>query len=854
MASDAGRVTRAGKSRAGLDGSERQPSHTASRAAPPQVFHSLRARHDSARATLLLLQGEVGCLAVHAVNISSMPDNDPDAPHKAAIADSSPPLSTADEAPVLLPALANHRRIVILYGSQSGCAAELASRLALDAFHHLFPWCAITVLPLDAFDPSLLSSTPLLLIVTSTQGQGEPPDNARRFYRLLMRRGLPSSLLSHLHYSVFGLGDSSYPIFNAVARRLHQRLQEVGAVSICRRGLGDDQEADGGVEKGWEEWRAELWQQLRRKLGWLSQLSDDDIDRTRWPPSRYIVELEGEEQGGGADERKKADTADALQATEEERKDAAPPEKSAAATPWCNDACSLPPPAPPSLSSSSALPVALPPVSLPPFGTGSNRYVPFPALLSHNTRLTPESHFQDVRHLRFALPAALPASSPASASSFTPLSSLLSFEPGNVVEIFPRNDPAVVSAFITSVLGLSSRSFVRISLQPSEEDEGTGAEQELSLPSRCSLQCLFELHLDLCGTPKASFFSLLALHAADAMQREKLHEWGSTAEGRADLFAYCERERRTYAEVLTEFWSARPPLSLLVFSIPRLQPRAFSISSSHRLHARHLDVTAAILQFETKWKRRRTGLCSRFLQLLPHTPYQQPATAAAEQGAPDEDEDEDASIGPALSQAVYVPIFIRRGAMSMPKELGWGGRPVVMVGPGTGVAPFRAMCQHKQAALLEMQGEAEARAAVTAASSASPAVPPSLSPYSPFLLLAGCRYRAADFLYASEWRRFHSSPPQVLSHPVLTAFSRDQAEKVYVQDVMRSEEVSRLLYDWLVLRSGFLFVAGSSGAMPREVRRAVVQVIEECGGVTNEQAVETVRRMEKEKRYIQDTW
>ena len=157
----------------------------------------------------------------------------------AAIAHTDP---TSDSS-TYVSALASHRSIVILYGSQSGSAAELASRLALDAYQHSFNH--ITLLPLDDFDIDQLPATHLLLIVVSTQGQGEPPDNARTFYSTIMRRSLPPTLLSHTHFSLFALGDSSYPIYNAAGRRVYQRLLELGAVSVCRRGMGDDQDANG---------------------------------------------------------------------------------------------------------------------------------------------------------------------------------------------------------------------------------------------------------------------------------------------------------------------------------------------------------------------------------------------------------------------------------------------------------------------------------------------------------------------------------------------------------------------------------------------------------------------------------
>ena len=670
------------------------------------------------------------------------------AAEEAMLASSAAPPSPT---PSLISALASHRDIVILYGSQSGSAAELASRLSLDAFQRGFR--PPLVLSLDSFPLHRLPSTPLLLIVVSTQGNADPPDNAKLFYRSLLRRSLPPSFLSSLHFSVFGLGDSSYPTYNAIARRVYQRMLDLGAVSVCRRGLGDDQD-EFGYEEGWEAWTGELWTSMKQRLQWMRDTNDDDIDRSLRPPPPFAVTME---------ERK------------EEEQEAAEAAKS---SPWVRVTASLPLPSP------ASSPMVLPPISLPPFGPTQ----PYPAQLTHNLRLTPLSHFQDVRHLRFSLPPSHPP-----------------FQPGDVIDIFPRNNPAVAATFL-STLSLSPPTLISLTPTPT-------ASSTTHLPSHCTLQELCEVHLDIAGTPKRSFFAFLALHATDALQREKLLDF-CTKEGQAELWRYCQKERRTYTEVLQDFASARPPLDELIAHIPRLAPRSFSIASSALLHPGQVDVTAALLTFTTPWKRKRMGVCSTFLSLLP----QSHGTDS-------------------LPSVVYVPVVVRSGGFVLPKFIGWGGPPVLMIGPGTGVAPFRAMCQHKQALLSSPPPSASHSSSST---------------FSPYLLVFGNRNRAADFLYEEEWARWEEDG--VLTWPVVTAWSRDQEDKVYVQDRLVEEGVRSAVFEFLVRQRGVLVLAGSSGAMPREVRRAIVRVLQMEGGMDEADAQAYVRGMEKERRYIQETW
>ena len=737
-----------------------------------RLVHTAEMADDDSKA------GQQPPIGVHAAANASLPP--PANNNTAAIANTTPaPHSSILAASPFLPALASHRSIVILYGSQSGSAAELASRLALDAYQHSFH--TITLLPLDDFDLSQLPTTHLLFIVISTQGQGEPPDNARTFYSTIMRRSLPSTLLAHTHFSLFALGDSSYPIYNAAGRRVYQRLLELGALSICRRGMGDDQDAN-GYEDGWSEWRDELWRRMEEQVEWLASRSDEEKreSRDRLPPATFTVALQ--------DESKEDEEQDKLIATNS----VTPLVDETNTVHWCTCAAALP------LPISSSSPVILAPVQLPPVGMGSSISTAYPALLTQNIRLTPATHFQDVRHLRFQLP---PSSPPAA----------FSFQPGDVVDIFPRNEPAAVTAFLRAMDYDPAAAVHTDYNTPSEHS------RPLPLPVYCTLQELFEVHLDVQGTPKRSFFRFLSRHATDEMQREKLEEFDSTA-GQEELRRYCDKEKRTYAEVLIDFHTARPPLSELVSNIPRLQPRAFSISSSSLLHPGYLDVTAALVRFTTPWKRERTGVCSNFISLLPQS-------SGSDQ----------------LSSVVYVPIRIRKGSFHIPKAIGWDGPPAVLIGPGTGVAPFRAMCQHKAAHL------SSSSATATATDSSMH------NSFSPYALFFGNRNASADYLYRDEWLQHHST--STLAVPPFTAFSRDQPQKLYVQDVMCNDvAASSLLYDWVVQRGGYVFVAGSSGSMPRGVRRALEAVLCERGGMTEEEAAVYVRRMEKERRYIQEVW
>ena len=93
---------------------------------------------------------------------------------------------------------------------------------------------------------------------------------------------------------------------------------------------------------------------------------------------------------------------------------------------------------------------------------------------------------------------------------------------------------------------------------------------------------LFIKYLDISGVPRRSFFEMLAHFTEDELQTERLQEFAS-AEGQDDMFSYCQRPRRTLAEVLFDFKSATIPLEYILDIFPIIRPRSFSIASSPKV-------------------------------------------------------------------------------------------------------------------------------------------------------------------------------------------------------------------------------------------------------------------------------
>jgi sulfite reductase (NADPH) flavoprotein alpha-component len=219
--------------------------------------------------------------------------------------------------------------------------------------------------------------------------------------------------------------------------------------------------------------------------------------------------------------------------------------------------------------------------------------------------------------------------------------------------------------------------------------------------------------------------------------------------------------------------------------LKKLQPRLYSIASSPDAHPGEVHLTVGIVRYESLG-RERGGVCSTFLA----------------------DRCEGKTLG----------VFVHTNkAFRMPED---DATPIIMVGPGTGIAPFRAFLEDRK-----VKGSK-----------------------GPCWLLFGNPYQATDFLYEEELTALQADG--VLTR-LDTAFSRDQAHKIYVQD--RMIEQGAELWKWLSEGARF-YVCGDASRMAKDVDAAMLKVVEEHGGMSAEEAAEYVKQMRKEKRYCRDVY
>ncbi|RUS69230.1 hypothetical protein EGW08_023009 [Elysia chlorotica] len=634
------------------------------------------------------------------------------------------------------------RQLLVLYGSQTGTAHDVADRVTREAKRRYF---ATRTLAMDDYNVTSLIQEQLVVFVCSTTGQGDPPDNMRMFWKFLLRRDLPSSSLSRLQFAVLGLGDSSYQKFNVVGKRLQKRIEQLGGEVIQDLGLADDQH-DLGVDAVVTPWLSKLWDTLLNMypLPPGLQIIASDI----CPPSKYKVHFLDTENGvGDHSVQSESESESSPDVTGQSESESSP---------------------------DVTVDQPVTPVAAPSF------LCPFHARLVSNRRVTSPDHFQDVRLIKLDTAG-----------------SGISYSPGDVVMVQPQNSPDTVDEFI-SMLNLDPDR--RFQLEQNDADSPLPPH----IPNPCSVRWLVSHYLDINAVPRRSFFELLWYHAggepdSDAqLEREKLAEF-CTAEGQEELYNYCNRVKRNIREVLQDFTKtcAQIPFEYLFDLIPPLQPRAFSIASSPSAHPDELHILMAVVRYRTKLHLPRLGVCSNWLANI----------------NVEEEKKESRGGGGA---ATTVPIWVKRGTIRFPSD---PNVPLIMVGPGTGLAPFRSAIHQRCAG-----GKGG------------------------LVLFFGCRSENKDFFCKDEWTDF----TQQGLLKVFTAFSRDQEEKIYVQHRVR--EQGALLWKMIQEQNAYFYIAGNAKSMPDDVKEALVDVVSKQGAMTSVDATLYVQQLEKSRRFQVEAW
>ena len=664
--------------------------------------------------------------------------------------------------------------VVFAYGSQTGNAAEICKNLAAEATEKYKKDKTMRVEcfacnELDA-ETSLKPGTVILFCVSST-GDGDAPDNCDMFLTRLKRRVKKTTasnpVLAGTQYAVLGLGDQNYSAFMAVPRMFSTTMEKGGATVYKKRLEADDTL---GLYEQVDAWVDTLWEDLDKAIARAKSAREN--------PKGFLT-------SSSTNNGSKSDTTTTVTTTTAKEAVLSSSYKGIPALQPARVKISFGNNGPTEKSTSS---VELGKDAI------ATRETPFFAKIAAKKILTNASSDRRVVHLEF--------------DCKNKNDSVENYEPGDSLAVLPKNDIALVSELMTRLgyaEGTKTFDLKWIEgMAPPGCDVATATKPLPHVITPCSVRDALEKYIDITSVPRKSFLRALAECCTNDDEKDRLL-FLSSRDGKEQFQTEITDERPTLLTLLRTYPSCSISFERLLDISSPLLPRMYSITSC-KDSQKNPSVAFSVVKYEApESKEMRLGVATNWLDRLPV-----------------DDGDE-------KKYDFKIPIYkVPTKAFGLPEDI---SKPIVMIGPGTGVAPFRGFLQKR---------EALARAN------------PSLQ-FAESWLFFGCRRKDEDYLYEADFNAFVEN--ETLTR-LVPAFSREDptGKKVYVQHKLAEHEEK--MRDLILREEAYVFVCGDGAHMAKDVHKTLLSIITDGGGkYENENDAEALlREMTREGRYVRDIW
>ena len=360
----------------------------------------------------------------------------------------------------------------------------------------------------------------------------------------------------------------------------------------------------------------------------------------------------------------------------------------------------------------------------------------------------------------------------------------LSYRVGDHLSVVPRNDPALVDAVARRFGFLPSD---QIRLQVAE-----GRRAQLPVGEAVSVGRLLADFVELQQVATRKQIQIMSEHTNCPVTKPKLLAFvGDDAASAERYRAEIHARRKSVFDLLEEYPACELPLHAYLEMLSLLAPRYYSISSSPSVGPSRCSVTVAVVEGPAASGRGiYKGICSNYLA------------------------------GRRVGETIQATVRETKAGFRLPDD---PAVPIIMIGPGTGLAPFRGFLQQR------------------AASKAGGAT------LGPAMLFFGCRHPEQDYLYADELKAHAAGGITEL----YTAFSRGEGPKTYVQDLVAAEQ-DRV---WKLIEDGaIIYVCGDGGKMEPDVKAALVAIYRERTGADRDAAQRWIDDLGAGNRYVLDVW
>lgn len=359
-----------------------------------------------------------------------------------------------------------------------------------------------------------------------------------------------------------------------------------------------------------------------------------------------------------------------------------------------------------------------------------------------------------------------------------------SYQTADNLGVLPVNDESVVQN-VADCLDYDLNAVFSVKAAPGQEWHGAPFPMPISIHEFLSRYC------DLTSAPRRSELKQLAAYAQDSTDKKALLRM-SSKEGKMEYREKIMNGHVGLVDLLKRCPSIQIPLEHFVALCPRLVPRSYTISSSSSVYPKSVHLTVAVTEYKRPDGSLFRGVCSSYLAGL--DPNKKPT----------------------------VRVFCRESTFRLPQDT---SKPILMVGPGTGIAPMRALLQERAYQRTQLH-----------------------KTVGPNVLYFGCKNRGRDYIYQDELDEFRKQSDLSVFH---VAFSREQKDKVYVQHLLSQN--SKDTWNLIDKEGAYVYVCGGV-KMGHDVTEALKGVCVEEGKMSLDDARDYLNKLESEGRFVKELW
>lgn len=617
-----------------------------------------------------------------------------------------------------------------------------------------------------------LSSWPSypIVIVTSSTGNGEPPSNAETFWRMLKRKS-DDNALSHVSFALLGLGDSNYDSFMGFPQDLCTKLHSLGAKLIGDFGKADEAT---DLECTVEPWIDDLYELIP---SFFSDKKKDEVTQSS-------------EENSKTSEKVVENSPSSSKETSEKAK-AAPTKKKIKIVSSKG-----------SKKTKSIIPTSINKVSTIEFIEPENHIA---STLQKKLDLNNQNFDRERPYLAKILSAKRLTSSDAVKQVIELIidtaDTNFNIRPGDAIGILPENDEELVEKIMErlDIKNMADRYFV---FKPLNESL-TSINPHIQTP--CTLRDTLLKYVSLTSLPSKRFLMTLSEYCTDQADKENMSKLATDK----DEYAHkIEQTRATLLDLLNQFPSCKPDISHLLDILPPLTHRFFSVANSFKKSPNIIRIIFVVVNFPLPPPNENIifkGVCTNWMFKISRSlGYLE---------------------GSKMQESYSIPIFPRASSNFVLSED--PSQPIIMIGPGTGIAPFLGFLEEREY-LMEVEKQN----------------------LGPALLFTGCRHPEKDWLYKDVLKNYEEK--KVLTK-LIPAFSRYEPNKVdYVTHKLR--EYKEEVYDLMKNKNAKFYICGDALSMAKDVKSIMIEIIKSKENKTEEEAKLEIDEWIKEKRYLLDIW